>query len=211
MDIDSESAQPKTWRENPVWQLYLQYGRENTGYAALGIGTTLAGRVFGLVPAFIIGLTVDAIFLTNRAYRLPLVPSELIPRTPTGLLSVSVGVLLGATLLGAITSWVEDWGWSVFAQRIQHGLRVDTYARLQQLDMAYFTGQRTGELISILNSDVNALETFLEDGLSSVFWVTATFVGIGGILLTLNLPLALVTLLPIPFLAGFTLLFTRII
>ncbi len=77
--------------------------------------------------------------------------------------------------------------------------------------MRYFTGQRTGELISILNNDVNALETFLEDGLSSIFWVSATFVGIGVILIMLNPMLALVTLLPVPFLAGFTLVFSRII
>lgn len=200
-----------TETKNPIWQLYTKYGRDNTGYAVLGITSTLSGRAFGLVPAFVIGLAVDAIFLSTRPYTLPFVPAEWIPSDSIGQLWFSIGILISATLLGAISSWIEDWGWGVFAQRVQHGVRVDTYARLQELDMRYFTGQRTGELISILNNDVNALETFLEDGLSSVFWVSATFVGIGIILISLNLPLALVTLFPVPFLAGFTLVFTRVI
>ena len=196
---------------DPVWQIYLAYARPNLSYALLGMVNTLIGRLFGLVPAFIIGLAVDAIFLGQRAYDVPLVPDGAIPTTPTGQLWFSIGVLLVATVLGAVTSWFEDWGWGVFAQRVQHRLRVDAYARLQDLDLAQFTGQRTGELMSILNNDVNALETFLEDGLSSIFWVSATFLGIGAILLSINAPLALVTVLPIPLLAAFTLVFTRVI
>ncbi len=197
--------------QNPILQLYREYGRSNVGYALLGAVSTIIGRGFGLVPAFIIGLAVDAIFLDQRAYTLPLVPVSWIPDTATGQLWFSIGLLLVATLLGAVTSWFEDWGWTVFAQRIQHALRVEAYEHIQSLDMAFFTGQRTGELISILNNDVNALEGFLENGLNSIFWIGATFVGIGIILLTLNLPLALITLFPVPFLAAFTLVFTRII
>ena len=196
---------------NPVWELYGRYGRGNLRFALLGAGNTIIGRALGLIPAFVIGLAVDAIFLDQRPYRLPGVPSAWIPASPAEQLWFSIGLLLAATLLGAVASWFEDWGWSVFAQRIQHELRVDAYARMQRLDLAYFTGQRTGELMSILNNDVNALETFLEDGLSSIFWIAATFAGIGAILVSLNLPLALVTLLPIPFLAAFTLVFTRVI
>ena len=196
-------------RADPILQLYTRYGRAHLGYAILGAVNTLIGRLFGLVPAFIIGLAVDAIFLDQRAFELPLVPQAWIPVSGSGQLWFAIGVLLAATLLGAVTSWFEDWGWSVFAQRIQHALRTDAYARIQHLDMSYFTGQRTGELISILNNDVNALETFLEDGLNSIFWIVATFVGIGAILLSLNVPLALITLLPVPILALFTLLFAR--
>jgi len=196
---------------NPVWRLYAEYGRGNLRYALLGVTNTVIGRLFGLVPAFVVGLAVDAVFLNQRPFGLPLVPDARLPATAVGQLWLSIGLLATATLVGAAASWFEDWGWSVFAQRIQHALRVDAYARMQRLDLAYFTGQRTGELMSILNNDVNALETFLEDGLSSVFWIGGTFVGIGAVLVTLNPPLAVVTLLPVPFLAAFTLAFTRII
>ncbi|MFD1600306.1 ABC transporter ATP-binding protein [Halobellus rarus] len=196
--------------ENPVWRLYTEYGVARR-YAALGAVATILGRLFGLIPAFIIGLAVDAIFLTERPYTLPLVPQVLIPGTGVGQLYFSIAILLGATAAGAVASWVEDWGWSVFAQRIQRNLRVDAYERLQSLELAYFTRHRTGDLMSVLNNDVNALETFLEDGLSATLWILTTIAGIGIILVGLNLPLTAVTLLPIPLLAAFTLIFTRVI
>ena len=200
-----------SWTTTPIWQLYAVYGREHLRYAGIGVVSTVLGRLFGLVPAFVIGLAVDAIFLRGRPFALPFVPDAWLPTVPTAQLYLAIGVLIGATVVGAVTSWLEDWGWSVFAQRVQHELRVDAYDRLQRFDLAYFTSRRTGDLMSVLNNDVNALETFLEDGLSATLWIGATVLGIGAILLTLNVPLTLVTLLPIPALAAFTLFFTRVI
>ncbi len=167
--------------------------------------------MLGLLPAFIIGLAVDAVFLGERTFVLPLVPVEWIPELPVAQLRLSILILLAATSLGAVVSWIEDWCWSVFAQRIQRSVRVDAYAGLQRQELQYFTRRRTGDLMSVLNSDINALETFLKDGLSATFWILATVGGIGVILATLNLPLTVLTLLPIPVLAAFTLLFTRVI
>ncbi len=203
-------AEGKAASTIPIWRLYAEYATGRR-YAVIGAIATVIGRAFGLLPALVIGLAVDAIFLTERAYTLPLVPAELLPTTDIEQLYFSIAILLGATGAGAVASWIEDWGWSVFAQRVQRDLRVDAYERLQDLELAYFTGQRTGDLMSILNNDVNALQTFLEDGLSATLWILATVGGIGVILIGLNLPLTAVTLLPIPLLAVFTLVFTRVI
>ncbi|MFO8115380.1 MAG: ABC transporter ATP-binding protein [Halorubrum sp.] len=204
------SETPGSWSNNPIWRLYTEYATGRR-YAVVGAVATVVGRAFGLIPAFVIGLAVDAVFLAERPYALPLVPEGLVPGTDVEQLYFSIAILLGATLAGAVASWIEDWGWSVFAQRVQRTLRVDAYEGLQDLELAYFTSHRTGDLMSVLNNDVNALETFLEDGLSATLWILATVVGIGLILVGLNVPLTAVTLLPIPVLAAFTLLFTRLI
>ncbi|MFC7068619.1 ABC transporter ATP-binding protein [Halobaculum lipolyticum] len=203
--------QPGSWGDNPIWRIYRTYGRGSSGYALSGAAFTVVGRLFGLVPALVIGVTVDAIFLAERPYRLPFVPESVVPTAPADQLLFSIGVLVTATLLGALASWGENWGWSVFAQRVQRDLRVDAYDRLQRLDLAYFSGRRTGDLMSVLNNDVNALESFLENALGATLWIVATIAGIGVILVGLNLPLTAVTLLPVPLLAAFTLLFTRVI
>ncbi|AUV80382.1 multidrug ABC transporter ATP-binding protein [Salinigranum rubrum] len=196
---------------NVVWRLYTDYAAGGRRYAVLGTGATLVGRALGLVPAFVIGLAVDAIFLAERPYALPLLPADVIPASDTGQLSFSIAVLLVATGGGAVASWIEDWSWSVFAQRVQRSLRVDAYDALQRQELAYFTRRRTGDLMSVLNNDVNALETFLEDGLSATIWILATVGGIGLILVGLDPTLTAITLLPIPFLALFTIAFTRIV
>jgi ATP-binding cassette subfamily B protein len=196
---------------NVVRRLYTVYASGNRRYAVLGVLATLLGRALGLVPAFVIGLAVDAVFLAERPYELPFVPAEWIPSEPVGQLYFSIAILLVATGGGAVASWFEDWGWSVFAQRVQRSLRVDAYDRLQAQELAYFTRRRTGDLMSVLNNDVTAMETFLEDGLSATVWILATVVGIGAILVSLDPTLTAITLLPVPVLAAFTLLFTRII
>ena len=196
---------------NVVRRLYTDYAAGGRRYAVVGTAATLVGRALGLVPAFVIGLAVDAIFLGERAYVLPFVPVGWVPPDPVGQLRFSIVVLLLATGGSAVASWIEDWGWSVFAQRVQRSLRVDAYDSLQRQELAYFTRRRTGDLMSVLNNDVNALETFLEDGLSATVWILATVVGIGLILASLEPTLTAITLLPVPVLAAFTLLFTRIV
>ncbi|WP_232700707.1 ABC transporter ATP-binding protein [Halobacterium wangiae] len=209
--MSEREADPGSRSGNVVWQLYTDYADGSRRYAVIGTVATLVGRAMGLVPALVIGLAVDAIFLAERPYALPFVPAGLVPEDPTGQLYFSIVVLLVATGSGAVATWVEDWGWGVFAQRVQRSLRVDAYDSLQGQELAYFTRRRTGDLMSVLNNDVNALETFLEDGLSATIWILATVVGIGAILVGLNPLLTAVALLPVPVLAAFTLVFTRIV
>jgi len=64
------SNKPNSWSENPIWRLYTEYSAGRR-YAVVGAIATIFGRVFGLVPAFVIGLAVDAIFLAERPYALP--------------------------------------------------------------------------------------------------------------------------------------------
>lgn len=209
-DGESEAA-PDRRSRNVVWKLYTEYAAGGRRYAAVGTAATLIGRALGLLPALVIGLAVDAIFLAERPYALPIVPERAIPNDPVRQLYVSVAILLLATAGGAVASWVEDWGWNVFAQRVQLSIRVDAYDALQAQELGYFVRRRTGDLMSVLNNDVNALETFLKDGLSATVWILATVGGIGLILLSLNPTLTAITLLPIPILAAFTLVFTRLI
>ncbi|WP_458207191.1 ABC transporter ATP-binding protein [Haladaptatus sp. NG-SE-30] len=194
-----------------MWRLYAEYGRTHTGEFSLGIVATTLGRLSGLLPPFVLGLAIDAIFLNRREFRLPLFPTELIPETQTGQLWLSIALIAGSFLVGAVFSWLSGWGWNRFAQGVQHALRVDTYDTMQLLDMDFFDSKQTGELMSVLNNDVNQLETFLNDGLSSALRIGVMVVGIGALLFSLNPSLALVALLPVPLLAGFTYLFVRTI
>jgi len=65
--------------------------------------------------------------------------------------------------------------------------------------------------MSILSNDVNRLERFLNDGMNSLFRLSVMVVGIGVLLFWINWQLALVALLPVPIIGGFTYLFIKII
>jgi ATP-binding cassette subfamily B protein len=69
---------------------------------------------------------------------------------------------------------------------------------MQGLGMEFFTEQRTGQLLSIVNSDVNELDDFLTDILRSVIQIVTRHLAMAAVLLSLNWQLALVALLPFP-------------
>ena len=194
---------------HPMWHIYAAYGRDRLPQATAGVVATLVGRFVGLLPPLLLGLVIDAVLLADRPFSLPGVPAGWVPTTPAGQLAVAVGLIAGAYALSAGLAWVQNWGWNAFAQAVQHALRVDAYDAMQGLEMAFFDDRRTGELLSVLNNDVNQLEEFLTDGLNSALRLAVTVLGIGAIMAALNVQLALVAMLPVPVLAAFTYVFVR--
>jgi len=122
-----------------------------------------------------------------------------------------VALVAGSFGLGAAFHYVRNWGWNAFAQNVQHDVRTDTYDHMQRLDMAFFEDKQTGELMSVLSNDVNRLEQFLNDGMNTASRLALMVVGIAALLVWLNPSLAVVALLPVPVIAGFTYLFVRTI
>ncbi|MFD1645767.1 ABC transporter ATP-binding protein [Haloarchaeobius litoreus] len=192
-----------------MWRLYAEYGRDNVRFAVLGTLMALLSRATGLLPPLLLGLAIDAVLLGTRPFGLPGLPAALVPETAAGRLWLVVSLLVGATLLGALGSYAGSYGWNRFAQNVQHELRVDAYERLQALDRAFFDRSRTGELLSVLNNDVNQLESFLTDGVNSTIRLLALVGGVGLVLVVLNPWLAAVSLLAVPVLVVFTALFVR--
>jgi ABC-type multidrug transport system fused ATPase/permease subunit len=80
-------------------------------------------------------------------------------------------------------------------------LRVRLYAYLQRLSLSFFERTSTGELMSRVTNDVNALENFVTHG--SALGAVALLQLLGGaiILFVLDVHLALLVLLPVPILA----------
>ena len=57
----------------------------------------------------------------------------------------------------SITEYLFKIYWRNLAQSLQHEMRMQAYLHLQNLDLRYFEDQSSGELMSILNDDVNQL------------------------------------------------------
>ena len=196
--------------EDPMRRLFSVYGRPNLGSVIVGIVASIAARLLDLVPPIMLGVAIDAVFGQQR-FSLWLVPEAWIPANETTQFWIVIGLIAGAFTLAAAFHWIRNWGFNAFAQNIQHSVRTDTYDTMQRLDMAFFADKQTGELMSVLSNDVNQLEQFLNEGLNSVFRLGVMVVGIGGVLLYYNWQLALIALLPVPIIAGFTYLFIKVI
>ncbi|RLM67370.1 ABC transporter ATP-binding protein [Halorubrum sp. Atlit-8R] len=201
--------------ENPMKRLFVEYGRDYVPQVTVGILASVFARLLDLLPPLMLGIALDAIFRGEAAFneQIPLVllPDAWLPTEQAAQFWFTIAVLAGAFAFGAGFHWVRNWGFNAFAQNIQHDVRTDTYDQMQRLNMDFFSDKQTGEMMSILSNDVNRLERFLNDGMNSVFRLSVMVIGIGVLLFWINWQLALVALLPVPVIAGFTYMFIKII
>jgi ATP-binding cassette subfamily B protein len=196
---------------NPIRRLFAEYGRDRAGVFAVGVLASLFARLLDLLPPLLLGVAIDAIFLDEGPFALPLVPDAWLPADPEPQFWLVVGIVLASFLGGAVLHWVRNWGWNRFAQHVQHAVRTDTYDAMQRLNMTFFAEKQTGEMMSVLSNDVNRLERFLNDGLNSAFRLGVMVVGIAALLFWMNPQLAVVALLPVPLIAVFTYRFVQTI
>jgi ATP-binding cassette subfamily B protein len=198
--------------ENPMKRLFREYGADYKLPVSVGILSSIFARLLDLVPPILLGFALDAIIRDTKDFSdIWFVPNAYVPGSQEGQLVMTVGLIGGAFLLGASFHWVRNWGFNSFAQNIQHDVRTDTYDKMQRLNMDFFADKQTGEMMSILSNDVNRLERFLNDGMNSMFRLSVMVVGIAVILFYYNFQLALIALLPVPLIAGFTYMFIKII
>ncbi|MFJ7936632.1 ABC transporter ATP-binding protein [Sporosarcina sp. NPDC096371] len=87
------------------------------------------------------------------------------------------------------------------SNKILYDIREELYAHLQKLSLSYYSNTRAGEIISRVINDVEQTKNFVMIGLMNVWLDLATILIAIAIMLTLDIPLTLVTLLAFPFYA----------
>lgn len=87
------------------------------------------------------------------------------------------------------------------SNKILYDIRKELYAHLQKLSLSYYSNTRAGEIISRVINDVEQTKNFVMIGLMNVWLDLATIIIAVTIMLTMDIPLTLVTLLAFPFYA----------
>ena len=162
-------------------------------------------KVFDVMPELIIGLAVDAVVrqegsliaewfgIDDRWHQLLLLGG------------INVVVWGGESL----TQYLASVAWRNLAQTLEHEARMDAYANVQDLELAYFEDRSSGGLLAVLNDDVNQLERFLDVGANSIILNAVNLVMVGAIFVVISPTLALFAFLPIPIILWGSLLYQR--
>jgi ATP-binding cassette, subfamily B, bacterial len=118
--------------------------------------------------------------------------------------------LLAPVMLGLLGAFLlRDWFNSlririnnIFEQNVIYDMRRDVYARLQRLPVNYFDQRASGDLMTRVIEDVNAVERVLIDGTEQGTVAILSVIGVLGLMFHTNPRLAWAAMLPLPLLAA---------
>ncbi|MFO7957194.1 MAG: ABC transporter ATP-binding protein [Candidatus Brocadiia bacterium] len=152
--------------------------------------------------AVLLALTVS---ITGMGLVLPWLIKMLIDRViPTGderLLGIISLVALGVVLGGALLRFAHSYLGTELGQRIIRIMRNDLYEHLQTLSMRFFEEQPTGEVMSRVVNDSEAVEHMVVSSAETLVTSVLTLLGVAVLLFRMNARLAALTMIPIPLLA----------
>ena len=107
-----------------------------------------------------------------------------------GLLAV---YLVNTGLIAVVTYWGH-----VLGINIETEMRRRAFDHLQRLPLRFFDGQKTGHLVARLTKDLEEIGELAHHGPEDVFIAVMTFLGALALMLSVHVPLALLTLLIVP-------------
>ena len=159
-----------------------------------------------LLAGFLLSLAATAATLVPPYLTMPLMDKVLIPYQngqpiDTKLVTLYLSGLLGASILAWFLGWARTYILALVSERVGRDLRTTTYEHLLKLSQEYFGGKRTGDLIARIGSETDRINLFISlhflDFATDVLMITMTTF----ILLSINVKLALATLIPLPIIA----------
>ena len=167
-----------------------RFAKPYKGQLLLGLMLTLLGTAATLVPPYLTMPILDDILIPYQNNRQAIDPQ---------LVALYLGGLLASAILAWGLGWARTWVMAKVSERIGADMRTTVYAHMLNQSLEYFGSKRTGDLMSRIGSDTDRINMFLSlhalDFITDVVMMVMT----AAILISINPWLALVTLVPLPF------------
>ena len=179
--------------EGGPFKRLLKYMSPHKGTIRLATLCSVLNKIWDLAPPLLIGLAVDVVVQREESFLagfgIENAWHQLI------LLSVLTFLIWG---LESLFEYFYGVLWRNLAQTVQHELRLETFSHVQKQGMGWFDERQKGDVLAILNDDINQLERFLDKGANDLLQVTTTVIVVGAVFLAISWEVALFAVLPIP-------------
>lgn len=167
-----------------LWR-YLQRQR---WVLVAAIGMVVTSTLLNLLGPYLLGVAIDDYILAGDRDGLARIASYMI------------AIYVGLT--------VSVWGQAMLmvqvAQHTVRELRQDVFNKLQTLSLHYFDQHAHGDLMSRLTNDVENVNAVLSENITGFLSSVLTLTGVVTMMLALNVPLALLSLIVLPGVAALT-------
>ena len=155
--------------------------------------TFFGAIAFSLFIPYLFGESVDRLVTVEDG---KLLPTDI----ERGTLIVLGLALLGASMMRGLFDFARTYTSDSLSQMVSYDLRNDMYDRLQHLSFGFHDTEHTGNLMSKVTSDIEAIRRFVMMGLVRSSEVVVRVVAVTTILVFLNWELTLISLVFLPFL-----------
>ena len=192
--VDNDEDPTLRASSRSTWEVVRRvavYLRPYRGMAAANILCALASLGFSLVFPRLVWAVIDD---TNRGQQANYLKAAL----------ALVGVFFCRDLFNSLRIFVNNF----FEQNVIYDMRRDVFGRIQRLPVGYFDQRASGDLMTRVIEDVNAVERILIDGTEQGTVAVLSVVVVLFILFRMNPSLAAIALIPLPLLAAGTLWYT---
>ena len=153
----------------------------------------IASTLLSLVTPFLIGRTIDVYIIQGDIQGL----------------QVIVIWLLVLFIFNWVLQAAQGWIMSTITQNSLKGIRQEVFDHLQELDLAFFDKTTSGELMSRITNDIEAISTALTQNITQLVANLLSMVGIIITMFLLNVWLALSSLIIVPLQVIVTLIIGR--
>jgi ATP-binding cassette subfamily B protein len=184
--------------------------RPHTKSLAIGLVAVIGAGAANLLQPWPLKIVFDVVSGTKpiHGWLKHLVHGEL-GHNKVALLEFAAIAVVAIALLDAVCSYIENYTTTSAGQWVMHDLRRMLYAHIQGLSLTYHQQKRTGDLISRLTTDIDAIQSFVVSGLLGLVVDGLTLLGMAGVMFYLDWRFTLLALSVAPVLFGVTYSYTR--
>src|SRR6266487_2311393 len=183
MEIDWGEEEPQARWDWCLAKRVFAYFRPYWRYGVAAIACLAAGAALALVPAVVTKAVIDALAHPDRAF---------------GRVLALILLGVGASLLGGLVGTAESWCSATISQRIMFDLREQLFDRLLRQSVGFFTRSRTGDVMSRIGNDVNAVEDVVADTILGMVYNLFVVPSTLALMVVLNWRLTVLALLLMP-------------
>jgi ATP-binding cassette, subfamily B, bacterial len=189
----SPTTSPADAGAAPLVRLWRYAGGHRRTLVA-AITASVGNKLADVVPELLIGAAVDVVVRSDESIVARVFGVE--DRFDQLLILAAVNVAVW--IVESLTDYAAQILWRNLAQTIEHEARMDAYAHVQRLELAWFEDQSTGGLLAVLNDDVNQLERFLDVGANELIRTLVNVLFVGVVFFVAEPVLGVVAFAPIP-------------
>src|SRR5712671_756023 len=142
--------------------------------------------VTDLLEPWPLKIVFDYVFGSKRMTGWLVGPVSWIGTDKFSILNFAVLAVLAIAIFGALSSYFEKYLTTSVGQWVMHDLRRVLYSHIQKLSLSYHDQKRTGDLISRVTSDIDAVQNLVSSVLLGMVVNVLTLAGMTVVMFYLN-------------------------